>query len=402
MKPSAISLTETVSTPEAMMDKTSILIVDDSPSSLALMAGMLEDGYCVATALSAEEAKRQVDEGPRFDILICDLMLGAQNGLDLAADIQGLIPHIATILVTGNASLESAQAAIRQGKVHRYLNKGGELSELLYAVEDCALLAQRQKIEAEVLERTLTGFVAVLFETLTSQLPNLKPKCLRLQELVNHLVDELKPEKPWQIRLAGSLLWIGFLKVPHGVMDKVSVCEQLSDEEWHLFNCHAHYAREMLRKMPQLAAIGDMVESAFQLAGGKDKNSCDRYGPHILKFCHDAVWLMEKMPPQDAATILMASGGEEGSPIKRQIARCLVDHLMGQSSGMVSNIVRLKRRVSLLLPGDRLAVDLKTLRGQLLLPKGQALTCSTIDHLKSLLIQERIEDNIEILRKSVV
>ncbi|MBK7642091.1 MAG: response regulator [Planctomycetes bacterium] len=60
-----------------------ILIVEDSPEGLELMAYLLEAaGHCVRRAASASRALLELRNGP-FDLVVCDLQLGATSGVEL-------------------------------------------------------------------------------------------------------------------------------------------------------------------------------------------------------------------------------------------------------------------------------------------------------------------------------
>jgi PAS domain S-box-containing protein len=92
-----------------------VLVVDDDPRIADMVRQMLElDHHDVATAGSAEEALRRL-EADRFDLVICDLGLGAgMNGWELAATVRHRWPGTRFILATGwGADLDPAEAHMR-------------------------------------------------------------------------------------------------------------------------------------------------------------------------------------------------------------------------------------------------------------------------------------------------
>ena len=71
------------------MRSSRILIVDDDPNLLVLLAEQLrEDGFEIATARDGQEALRRLESGWP-DLLIIDMMMPRMDGLTLAREIKG-------------------------------------------------------------------------------------------------------------------------------------------------------------------------------------------------------------------------------------------------------------------------------------------------------------------------
>lgn len=120
-----------------------ILIVDDEPAAREMMQEMLErEGYHAIAVGSGDEALR-VAEGERFDLLLADIAMPQMDGLELVQRFRQISPETISILITGYASIETAQAAMRQG-VFDYITKPFERQELCAAVAR----ALRQKMKA--------------------------------------------------------------------------------------------------------------------------------------------------------------------------------------------------------------------------------------------------------------
>jgi len=66
-----------------------ILIVDDSPTILMSMQGILERaGHTVSKAASGEEAVAVLKGGLKPDLVITDYHMGAMNGIDLVREVR--------------------------------------------------------------------------------------------------------------------------------------------------------------------------------------------------------------------------------------------------------------------------------------------------------------------------
>jgi DNA-binding response OmpR family regulator len=65
-----------------------VLVVEDSPTELALVSDCLHDaGYQVLRAGDGTEAQKHIDQGP-IDLIILDLILPDINGYDLFRALQ--------------------------------------------------------------------------------------------------------------------------------------------------------------------------------------------------------------------------------------------------------------------------------------------------------------------------
>src|SRR3954471_14252364 len=78
-----------------------ILIVDDEPAVLRAELRMLQSaGHDCRGGATLDEARALVAAEP-FDVAILDVHVGADNGLDLARELQRDHPDIPIIMVTG-------------------------------------------------------------------------------------------------------------------------------------------------------------------------------------------------------------------------------------------------------------------------------------------------------------
>lgn len=111
-----------------------VLVVDDDAGIREMASLALEKaGHQVLRAASIASARRLLAE-ETVALVLCDIYLPGENGLELLADIQKL-PHAPkVILMTARGSLETALDATRLG-AHDYLAKPFDLRELVAVVE---------------------------------------------------------------------------------------------------------------------------------------------------------------------------------------------------------------------------------------------------------------------------
>src|SRR2546421_5659775 len=96
-------------------DTAHILVVDDERSICELLEiTFRKDGHKVEVASSVDAAKRKL-ESQIFDIVISDVRMPGQSGVDLLKLTKEMTPHCVFLLITGVPTVETAIAAINAG-----------------------------------------------------------------------------------------------------------------------------------------------------------------------------------------------------------------------------------------------------------------------------------------------
>jgi DNA-binding NtrC family response regulator len=114
-----------------------VLVVDDDADLRELLTEAVAGwGYAVSMASSGDEAVQKI-YAERFDIVITDLMMPGMDGLELLERINRLDREIVVIMVTGNATMETAVKAIEAG-AYDYIAKPFRLDDLMVLVKNAA------------------------------------------------------------------------------------------------------------------------------------------------------------------------------------------------------------------------------------------------------------------------
>jgi two-component system, NtrC family, response regulator PilR len=131
-----------------------ILVVDDERSICELLEiTFRKEGHKVEVANSVEAAKRKL-ESQIFDIIISDVRMPGESGVDLLKLSKEIAPDSFFLLITGVPTVETAIAAINSG-ADRYVIKDHELvDQLRRAVREVAESLKWKK-EAGYLRREL-------------------------------------------------------------------------------------------------------------------------------------------------------------------------------------------------------------------------------------------------------
>lgn len=146
-----------------------ILIVEDETISRDLLAKILRfNGYTCYTAADATEARAILAATP-VALVLADVTMPGDSGLDLVTGIIDDSPHTATVLVTAIDDSKLAEIALSVG-VYGYIVKPFEPTEILIGVSN-ALHRRRLEIEASAhrvsLERQVRERTAELEKTIS-------------------------------------------------------------------------------------------------------------------------------------------------------------------------------------------------------------------------------------------
>ncbi|HWQ79834.1 MAG TPA: sigma-54 dependent transcriptional regulator [Anaerovoracaceae bacterium] len=127
--------------------KIKVLVIDDELMICkSLEAGLSDMGHDVATAQNSSNALRlMVSFKPH--IVLTDMRLGTENGIDLIDDIKKIDSDVEVIVMTAYSDIASAVSAIKKGAFD-YINKPFELDEIVIILERAF---QNYKIKNKIL-----------------------------------------------------------------------------------------------------------------------------------------------------------------------------------------------------------------------------------------------------------
>lgn len=133
-----------------------VLVIDDQRNLRVTLALMLRSaGYTVDEAAGGAEGVQKT-QAASYDLVITDLRIGAESGLDVLRSIKERGSLTEVIIMTGFGTVESAVSAMQLG-AHDYLQKPFTEAELLVKVERAVtkrqLLGQVQLCATDFKER---------------------------------------------------------------------------------------------------------------------------------------------------------------------------------------------------------------------------------------------------------
>ena len=117
--------------------KKRVLVVDDEQLILKIISDILtKEGYEVVVANNCEKAAEYL-RSSHFDVVLSDIKMPVESGIDLLEEIKKKDPNIPVILMTGFASLETAVEAVQNGAFD-YLIKPLDYGKLRSVIEHAA------------------------------------------------------------------------------------------------------------------------------------------------------------------------------------------------------------------------------------------------------------------------
>jgi len=110
-----------------------VLLIDDDQLIISSLSEVLSlNDYEVETASNGEQGISKLKSNC-FDVIVTDIIMDAISGLEVLEAANQHDPEAIVILITGNATIESAVNAIRKG-AYDYLVKPFQIQDFLLAV----------------------------------------------------------------------------------------------------------------------------------------------------------------------------------------------------------------------------------------------------------------------------
>jgi putative two-component system response regulator len=268
-------------------DRERILVVDDEEQIRNLLRRLLQSqGYSCEVAADSAEARGLLERNS-FALLLSDVNMPGESGLDLAREVLVRHPDVAVVMVTGMDDRRYVDLALEHG-AYGYVLKPFKPNELAINVAN-ALRRRALEIEnrshREELEQTVLQRTAALRDTITSletserELRRLQEEAIRRlswaaefrnQETGQHIVRMsaychllarlagLDAERAELLRIASPMHDVGKIGIPDAILLKPT---PLTDDEHLVMQGHTVIGHRIL------AGSGvDLLELAATLA----------------------------------------------------------------------------------------------------------------------------------------
>jgi putative two-component system response regulator len=262
-----------------------ILLVDDETAILRTLHRILDrQGYECSMAKSATEARKLLDS-ETFDLILSDVNMPGESGIELLEEVAGKYPDTATVMVTGNDDRFLAERALAMG-AYGYVIKPFEPNEILIDVSNALRRRSleienrkhREKLQEMVDERTADLWNAVRrLEATESAVRESREETVKRLSLAAEFRDDdtaqhvdrmsrycelLARRKGWDydqcelIRTASVMHDVGKIGIPDRILLKPG---KLTEEEFEIMKKHAEFGYRILSdsksEFLQMAAV---------------------------------------------------------------------------------------------------------------------------------------------------
>ena len=358
-----------------------ILFVDDELKILEALERQLGEHFEMQTATGADEGLQALGRDGPFAVVVSDFRMPGMNGIQFLAKVKQSSADTTRVMLTGQADLNTAIAAVNEGSIFRFLTKPCP-PETLTAALDSALEQYRLiTSERELLERTLRGSVKALTEVLSLVNPGAFSHACLVSQYAAHMAAHLHLRDAWECELAAMLSHLGCITVPQEVLDKAAAQQKLTSDEEAVVSAHPLVAGRLLENIPRLEGVAQMIRNQSRPAAD-DELVDDGFEPG------DGVAV--------GSAILRAALEFDRLAAARRTRRQALDE-MAESRGFPHRLLdaletaemhRVPLRVQMLRVGELHAgmvanQDIHTSKGMLLLPKGEELTAAMVERLRS-------------------
>jgi len=158
-----------------------ILVVDDDRAFQGMLVeALLDSGYEVGTASSAEEGIKKAGSG-KFDLILHDIKLPGMSGLEALPHLAEAAPDVDVIVMTGYASKDSGVQAMQRG-AYDYFTKPFSLGEMEVVVRRAL---EKRRLQTELADLKRRGSDSPLGKIIGQSAPMMavKERIARVAEL---------------------------------------------------------------------------------------------------------------------------------------------------------------------------------------------------------------------------
>ena len=115
--------------------KEKVLLVDDDAMVLAGLKRQLRNQFNIDTALSGEEALKQVLENGPYAVIVSDFMMPGMNGIEFLSRVKKSNPDTVRMMLTGTADMPTAIRAVNEGSIFEFHPKPCPADTLCKAIQ---------------------------------------------------------------------------------------------------------------------------------------------------------------------------------------------------------------------------------------------------------------------------
>lgn len=323
-----------------------ILCVDDEPNVLQAFQRQFHGRFDLCIAQGPEKGLEQLATSGPFAVVVSDLRMPVMDGIEFLRRVREQWPDTVRIMLTGQADLSAAVAAVNQGSVFQFLNKPCP-ADMLGRTLDAAVEQHRLlTAERELLEQTLRGSIGVMSEILSLANPEAFSRAERIRRYVMHIAQQLHLEGVWQYELAAMLSQIGCVALPQELLHKSYAAQPLNPREQEMLASQSQIGHKLLARIPRLEEVAEMVASQSGITNSSSRSAAVVIGSALLRTALGFDELIMRGSGPDAAIAQMRRHGRYKAEFLAALEQVKVEHaqdevrllpLTALKAGMITN-----------------------------------------------------------------
>ena len=360
-----------------MAEKSTVLIVDDTPENLTLLNEFLKDEYLVKAVNNGKRALLIATAEPQPDLILLDIKMPDMDGYVVCQKLKEneATRNIPVIFISALSETIDIVKAFQTGGVD-YIIKPFRPAEVQARAKTHIDLQHARKDLQALLSNTLTGSVRMMIDLLSLTQPLLMAQSARIRRYAHNLMQtlEINPQEAWNIELATMLASVGCLGISPDILLRRNANKRLSFEEMRRLEEYPAMGAEMIGRIPRLEKVAEMVRNQNVPIHQMIKNEKD------ITYMGSAMLHMLL-----AFDTLVASGKETDAALNLLEAEPYPSKLLESLRMMVSadhNLEPVRVTFGMLQQGMVLAEDLEGNDGGIVLGNGSELSGSLIQLLQ--------------------
>jgi response regulator RpfG family c-di-GMP phosphodiesterase len=351
-----------------------IICVDDEPHVIEAITDNLRNHCVVLGASNGTQALSLLETEPNIEVIMSDMRMPGMDGATVLARARALRPDVPRILLTGQADLASAIAAVNNGQLCRFLTKPCGSQELQATIAAATEHHRLLTSERVLLEKTLHGSVQALVDILAMTNPALFGRAARIKTRVTSLANVLNLEPRWQVEMAAMLQPIGYVSLPPEIAAKLQEGHLLTDNEKKIAARLPTVTEQLLGHIPRLEEVRAILAGAARPTPRSE--TLVELGAAILRVAGELDHFEAKGTSlRDAIDIMRSRDGSYSERVLAALAE------LGREDR--SRIEIREIAVAALRAGMVFAEDVRMSSGILLVARGYVVTAGFIERVRN-------------------
>lgn len=359
-----------------------ILIVDDSPESIAVLGNSLPKEYKRQVALSGASALKLLEESEeKPDLILLDVIMPKMDGFQVCKRIKrnNRYKDIPVIFISSLNETFDKVKAFKVGAVD-YITKPFHPEEIIARVETHLEIAESRIEINELYSKTLQGTINAMNDIMAIANPEASNISISIRNTAEMIMKILNQKNIWDLKLASQLSGIGIL--PDVKMNREEYYESSNIAlDIEKINEYLNLSARVIEKIPRFEPVIKILELSQRPLDRKNRNKqissidASELKGHILRILFHFFHRLQF--ENNYVIVLKEMRNDENESYLVEI----LDVLNNVQKKQLENKI-LELELIQISPDMILFEDIITAEGRILLKAGYQLSDSTIAILK--------------------